>query len=150
MPSLYTSIEIDAPRRTVWQALFHKETWMYWNTFLYDCNPTLPFQQGHEVLLSLRRVPGEAETEFQPLVTLVQPGTCLKWVSSIPGFVNEHVFELQQTDYDRTQYLHHENFSGALTRAFLPFIRRDEEQGMRRMARELKYYAEQQLHRSGR
>lgn len=142
MPSIYTTIEINAPRQKVWQALVRKEAWKYWNTFLYDCDVQQPFKQGREVWLSLRRVPGDEETEFQPLVTLIQPGVCLRWVASIPGFVNEHVFELQSIGLDRTQYIHQENFSGILTRVILPFVRQDELQGIRRMARELKNYVE--------
>lgn len=142
MPSLYTEIDIYASRRKVWRSLVHKEKWAYWNTFLYDCDPHRPFVEGEEIWLSLQRVPGEEQTEFQPKVTLIQPGVCLKWVSTIPGFVSEHVFELQEIGRDRTKYIHQENFSGMLTRVFLPFIRQDEQQGIRRMARELKQYAE--------
>ncbi|NJP08104.1 MAG: SRPBCC domain-containing protein [Leptolyngbyaceae cyanobacterium RU_5_1] len=142
MPSLYTEIEINAPRRKVWRVLFHKEMWVYWNTFLYDCSPKQGFEEGQDVLLSLRRVPGDDETEFQPRITLLHPNVCLKWVSSIPGFVIEQVFELQDIGRDRTKYIHQENFSGVLTRVFLPFIRQDEQQGIRRMARELKQYVE--------
>ena len=142
MPSLHTEIEIYAPRRKVWRVLYHKEMWMYWNTFLYDCDPDREFAVGREVLLSLRRIPGENETEFQPRITLVQPDICLQWVSTIPGFTTEQVFELQDLGRDRTKYVHQERFSGNLTRLFLPFIRQDEQQGIRRMAKELKYYVE--------
>jgi hypothetical protein len=142
MPSLYTEIEINASRQKVWRVLVHKEKWVYWNTFLYDCNPERKFAAGQEVFLSLRRVPGEAETEFQPRIILLQPYVCLKWVSAIPGFISEQVFELQDMGHDRTKYIHHENFSGALTRLFLPFIRSDEQQGIQRMAWELKQFVE--------
>lgn len=142
MPSLYTVVEIEAPRREVWRALVQKEHWMYWNTFLYDCDSRRSFVEGQEVYLSLRRVPGEEVTEFQPRVTLVQPDVCLQWVAKIPGFVSQHSFELQEVGRDRTQYVHQERFTGQLTRLFLPFIRRDEHQGMRRMAMELKQYLE--------
>jgi hypothetical protein len=138
MPSLYAEIEINASRRRVWQALVRKDQWLYWNTYLYDCEPNQPFEQGREVCLSIRRLPGEEETAFQPIVTLLQPEVCLKGVSSIPGFLNENVFQLQETGRDRTKYVHQENFSGLLTRAIFPFIRQDEQQGIRRMARELK------------
>jgi hypothetical protein len=142
MPSLYAEIEIYASRRRVWQALVRKDQWLYWNTYLYDCDPKQRLEQGQEVSLSIRRTPGEEETEFQPRITLMQPEVCLKWVSSIPGFVNENVFQLQETGRDRTKYIHQENFSGLLTRAIFPFIRQEEQQGIRRMARELKRYAE--------
>jgi hypothetical protein len=143
MPSLYTEIEINAPKRLVWQVLVQKERWMYWNTFLYDRDPNHPFTEGQTIFLSLRRVSDETETEFQPRITLVQSETCLRWVTSIPGFVNESVFELQEIGRDRTKYIHQATFSGFLIRMILPFIRQEEQQGMRRMARELKLYVEQ-------
>jgi hypothetical protein len=146
MPTLYTEIEINASRSRVWQTLTRKDGWKYWNTFLYDCDPHLAFTQGREVWLSVRRLPGESETEFQPIVTLMQPDVCLKWSSSIPGFVNEHVFELQAIGRDRTRYVHQENFSGTLTRLILPFIRQAEQQGIRRMACELKRYSEKSMY----
>lgn len=142
MPSLYTEIHIYAPRQRIWEAIVQKHQWKYWNTFLYDCDPEQPFALGQEVLLSLRRLPEDEEIEFQPRITLMQPNACLHWVSVIPGFRNEHVFELQDIGDGRTQYLHRESFSGPLSRLFLPFIRQDEQQGLRRMARELKQYAE--------
>lgn len=142
MASLYTEIVINAPKHRVWQALFQKDQWKHWNTFLFDCDSTLAFRKGHEVFLSIRRIPHEEETEFEPLVTQVQPNICLSWVSSIPGFRNEYVFELQEIGINRTQYIHKNYYSGFLTRAFLPFIREDEQRGNQRMARELKRYVE--------
>ena len=142
MTSLYTEVDINAPKQRVWQALFQKERWKYWNSFLFDCDSKVPFRQGQEVFLSLRRLPGEEETEFEPLVTRVQPTTCLSWVSSIPGFRNEYVFELQEIGIGRTKYVHKSYYSGILSRVIVPFIREDERQGIKRMARELKLYVE--------
>lgn len=142
MASLYTEIEINASRHRVWQVLVHKDQWKHWNTFLFDGDPQKPFQQGQAVFLSLRRVPQEEETEFEPLVTRVQPERCLSWTSSIPGFRNEYVFELQEIGVGRTKYIHKNYYSGILTRVFLPFIREDEQRGIQRMARELKRYVE--------
>ncbi|MGE5657282.1 MAG: SRPBCC domain-containing protein [Actinomycetota bacterium] len=142
MPSLHTEIEIDAPRQKVWRVLFHKEHWAEWNSFLCDRRPSVPFQPGQKVILSLWRSDDEEETEFQPRVTVVQPQVCLGWVSEIPGFRSEIIFELEEIGVGRTRYIHRENFSGWLTRVFLPFIREDEKRGMERMARELKRYVE--------
>ena len=142
MASLYTEIDINAPKQRVWQILFQKDKWKYWNTFLFDCDSDVQFQQGREVYLSLRRLPDEEETEFEPLITRVQPNICLAWVSSIPGFRNEYFFELQEIGVGRTKYVHKTSYSGVLTRVFLPFIREDEQRGIQRMARELKRYVE--------
>ena len=142
MVSLYTEIEINAPKQKVWQALLQKDRWKYWNTFLFDCDSSRLLKPGQQVFLSLRRLPHEEETEIEPLVRVVQPNICLSWVSSIPGFRNEYVFELQEIGVGRTQYLHKNYYSGVLTRVFLPFIRVDEQRGNQRMARELKRYVE--------
>lgn len=142
MPSLYAEIEINAPKSAVWQALIRKDHWLKWNTFLYDRNPALPFKQGQTVQLSLKRLKDETETEFEPRILVLQPEVCLRWVYSAPGFRSEHGFELQEVGRNRTKYIHQETISGAMTFVFLPFLRQDEQQGIRRMARELKQYVE--------
>lgn len=142
MPSFYTEIEINASRSLVWSALVCKQDWLRWNTFLYDLAPDRPFIKGQTTLLSMRRVGGDEETELQARVSLVQPNVCLKWSYSAPGFQSVHVFELQEIGIDRTKYTHQEKIAGVLSRVFIPFIRRDEQQGMKRMAWELKQYAE--------
>ncbi|MDX2214298.1 MAG: SRPBCC domain-containing protein [Oculatellaceae cyanobacterium bins.114] len=142
MPSVYTEIEINAPRAVVWQALVHKEDWLRWNTFLFDRSPNQQFERGRSLLLSLKRVAGEDETEFQAKITQVHSDVCLQWVSTAPGFRNEHIFELQDIGRGWTKYTHREQFSGFVTRLALPFIRQDEQQGLRRMARELKQHVE--------
>lgn len=143
MPSLYTEIEIHAPRAAVWRALIAKENWLKWNTFLFDRNPSLPFKQGQTVQLSLKRSREETETEFEPRILVFQPGICLHWRCSAPGFHSEHVFELQDLGRTRTKYVHRESFSGTFTVLLMSLLRRDEQQGMRRMARELKRYVEE-------
>lgn len=142
MTTLKTETEINAPKRLVWQALTVKQKWHHWNTFLFDCDAQKPFQPWEEVFLALRRLPREHKTEFQARVTLLQPEICLRWVSSIPGFRNQSIFELQEIDFRRTKYVHQSRFYGWLEPIFLPFIRKDELTGMRRMARELKHYTE--------
>ncbi|MEO0540250.1 MAG: hypothetical protein AAFZ80_05210 [Cyanobacteria bacterium P01_A01_bin.105] len=142
MPSLYAEIEINAAPNQVWDALMRKENWRYWNTFLFDGDPNERFRIGHEVFLAMQRIEGDEYTEFQPIVTVVRPDMCLRWVSRIPGLRTEHSFELMETAPGRTRYLHRDNFSGVLSNVFLPFIRQDERQGLRRMADQLKRYVE--------
>ncbi len=142
MPSLYAEIEIDAPAMHVWDALVRKEDWRYWNTFLYDCDPRSNFMLGREVFLAMQRIEGDADTEFQPVITTLRPGSCLRWVSKIPGLKTEHSFEMQEITPGRTRYLHRDIFIGPLSGVFLPFIRDDERDGLRRMAFQLKRYVE--------
>ncbi|MEM7066055.1 MAG: SRPBCC family protein [Cyanobacteria bacterium P01_B01_bin.77] len=142
MPSLYAEIEINATAAEVWDALVRKEDWRYWNTFLYDCDPRSNFMLGREVFLAMQRIEGDADTEFQPVVTTLRPGNCLRWVSKIPGLKTEHSFEMQEITPGRTRYLHRDIFMGPLSGVFLPFIREDERDGLRRMAYQLKRYVE--------
>lgn len=146
MASLYAEIEIGAPKQLVWKVLTTKEKWHHWNTFLYDCDPSLPMQPGQEIFVAIRRLPEEEETELEPVVTMMQPHICLKWVSSIPGLKTEYVFELQEIGFKRTKYVHKSNFSGLLTNVVMPFIRQDELRGIRRMSRELKHYIERRIY----
>ncbi|KGF72393.1 hypothetical protein DO97_09045 [Neosynechococcus sphagnicola sy1] len=146
MPSLHTAIEIQASRQQVWQALCQKQHWWKWNSFLYDRDPGLTFQLGQSVSLSLCRLPGEVATMFQAKVTVLQPRVCLQWIATAPGFMSEHSFELLDAGAGRTTYIHRQMISGRLTRIFLPFIRREEHQGMVRMAQQLKRYLEEEFY----
>ena len=145
MPTLYAEIDINAPQSVVWDALIRKDQWRYWNTFLYDCEPGLPMARGSEIYLSMQRLEGDEETEFQPLITMMRPPTMLRWTATIPGLRSEHIFELRETVPGRTRYLHRETFSGILSKVFLPFIRQDERQGLRRMAQQLKMHVENNI-----
>lgn len=147
MPTLHTEIEINAPRAVVWEALVRKDEWRRWNTFLFDADPALPIRQGQEIFLSVRRLEDDESTDFEPLITLVQPPVCLRWIARIPGFKSEHSFEIQDIGPTRTLYTHQERYRGALSSLFLPFIRQDEKQGMKRMARQLKRYVERREYR---
>ncbi len=142
MPSLYAEIDINAPQSVVWEALLRKDQWRYWNTFLYDCDPGLRITRGGEIFLAMQRLEGDEETEFQPLITMVRPPYMMRWVSTIPGMRSEHIFELRENVPGRTHYIHRELFSGILSKVFLPFIRQDERQGLRRMAQQLKMHVE--------
>ena len=142
MPTLYAEIDINAPQSLVWEALMRKDRWRYWNTFLYDCEPGIQIARGNELFLAMQRLEGDEETEIQPLITMLRPPSLMKWTASIPGLKTEHTFELQERMPGRTRYLHRETFSGILSKVFLPFIRQDERQGLRRMAHQLKMHVE--------
>ena len=142
MPTLYAEIDINAPQSLVWEALMRKDQWRYWNTFFYDCEPGIQIARGNELFLAMQRLEGDEETEIQPLITTLRPPSLMKWTASIPGLKTEHTFELQERMPGRTRYLHRETFSGILSKVFLPFIRQDERQGLRRMAHQLKMHVE--------
>ncbi|MDB9529466.1 SRPBCC domain-containing protein [Oscillatoria sp. CS-180] len=147
MPTLRTEIEINAPRSVVWEALIRKDEWRRWNTFLFDGDPALRICQGQEIFLSVRRLEDDEFTDIEPLITLVQPQVCLRWVARTPGFRSESSFELQDLSPTRTLYSHQERFKGILSNVFLPFIRQDEKQGIKRMTRQLKRYVERREYR---
>lgn len=142
MPTLYTEIVIHAPRQAVWEALVYKDRWRFWNTFLYDCSPRAGFVPGKDVVLAVRRVPGDEPIEFRAKVRQVMDGYGIQWRAMIPGFASEVSLELQEVGPGRTKYLYQEKISGAIGRFALSFIRDDQMRGMRRMAQELKLYSE--------
>ncbi|MEM9117588.1 MAG: SRPBCC domain-containing protein [Cyanobacteria bacterium P01_F01_bin.56] len=147
MPTLRTEIEINASRAAVWEVLMRKDEWRRWNTFLFDADPALAIRPGQEIFLSVRRLEDDEFTDFEPIVTLVQPQVCLRWIAKMPGFKSESAFELQDLSPTRTLYTHQQRFKGILSTLFLPFIRQDEKQGMKRMARQLKRYIEHREYR---
>ncbi len=142
MPTLYTEILIEAPRQAVWEALIYKDRWRFWNTYLYDCSPRSGFVPGKEILLAVRRVPGDEPIEFRAKVRTVMDGYGVQWKAAIPGFASDVSMELQEVGQGRTKYLHQEKISGAIGRFALSFIKDDQMRGMRRMAQELKLYSE--------
>lgn len=141
MPRLYVSTDIHAPRPQVWHTLMDKRQWRQWNTFLYDQTPAIPFSLSASVKLAMRRLPKETKTRFTARVVHLQPEVCLRWVAIAPGYRSEHQFELE-TEGDMTRYHHQEVISGAVSALIVPFIRKDELRGLRRMALELKQYVE--------
>lgn len=145
MPTLYAEIDINAPQSVVWEALMRKDQWRFWNTFFYDCDPGLQIARGNEIFLAMQRLEGDEETELQPVITMLRPPYLMKWVSTIPGLRSEHIFELQETMPGRTHYIHRETISGILSKVFLPFIRQDERQGLRRMSQQLKMHVENNI-----
>lgn len=144
MPSFYTEIEIDSPRSIVWNALLDKQQWKTWNSFLFDRSPSQSLGVGRSLLLSQRRKVREPETKFEAKIVQLQPEHSLHWIYEAPGYRSEHRFDLLDIDHNRTKYSHRQNISGRLAWLFVPFIRRDEQAGMSRMAQELKHYSEWQ------
>ncbi|NJK38852.1 MAG: SRPBCC domain-containing protein [Oscillatoriales cyanobacterium RM2_1_1] len=142
MVTLRTEIEIVAPPSTVWHTLYHQEEWERWNTFLFATAIEPGFQVNQLVRLVVCRSAGEGKVEFQSRVEQVQPQVCLAWVSQTRGFRSESRFELEAVNPQRTRYLHTEAFSGWLAGLLLPFMGQAEQEGMERMAAELKRYLE--------
>ncbi len=106
MPTLYTETIIHASRQAVWEAIVYKDRWRFWNTFLYDCSPRLGFVPGREVVLAVRRVPGDEPMEFRAKVRQVLDGYGVQWRAAIPGFASEVSIEIQYMGIDRTNYLY--------------------------------------------
>ena len=142
MPTLHAEIAMSAPRSLVWESLCRNDQWHLWNTFLFDKTSHQTLTRGHSLVLSLQRLPREPKTQFQAFVTTVEPDTCLRWVAIAPGYRSEHIFELYDLEGQRTRYSHKERISGILSPIFFPFVRKDEQRGIRRMAMELKEYVE--------
>ncbi|NER00442.1 MAG: SRPBCC domain-containing protein [Cyanothece sp. SIO2G6] len=144
MPTLHVELDLDVPRSFVWEALCRNDQWHQWNSFLFDRNPNQTFTLGHSLVLSLQRLPSEPETRFQAVVTHMEADTRLQWIAIAPGYRSKHTFELYDIALTQTKYIHKETVSGLLSPLFFPFIKKDEQRGIRRMAMELKDYVEAQ------
>ncbi|MEB3230230.1 MAG: SRPBCC domain-containing protein [Leptolyngbyaceae bacterium] len=144
MPTLRVELDLDVPCSFVWETLCRNDHWYQWNSFLFDRHPNQTLTLGHSLVLSLQRIPSESETKFQAIVTHVEPDTRLQWIAIAPGYRSKHTFELYDLGPHRTKYIHKETVSGLLSPLFFPFIKKDEQRGIRRMAMELKDYAEAQ------
>jgi hypothetical protein len=142
MPSLQTEVIVNAPIDSVWRALLHKDDWMYWNTYLYDCSFRIPFREGESVILSLRRMDGDDPVEFEAKVRILQPPFCLSWVAVAVGFRCRVTFDLEDLGMGCTKVRFQESFSGMFSRFVVRWVRGDELAGMRRMGRELKVFVE--------
>jgi len=113
--TIYTEIEIDAPRDRVWDVLTNFESYPDWNPFIKSAKCVGEFQEGEKLELGIQP-PGKSLSTFKPVVIVVRQNEELRWKGSlpIPGlFVGEHYFILKSKG-SSTEVVHGENFTGLL------------------------------------
>lgn len=140
MPTISTSIDIEAAPERVWRALTEFDTYADWNPFIREGS-------GEAVVgstLTLRMYPKNGRpVSFRPTVLAAEPGRLLRWKGRfvLPGlFDGTHDFELTASATG-TRVVQSEAFSGVL----VPFLGRmisDTEQNFTALNQALKNHVE--------
>lgn len=108
------SVEIDAPRATVWAALVDFEAYPRWNPFTPRVSTDL--EVGSPVHLGVD-MPGRAYSDRVEWVNLVEPGRTICWGMMIghPALLVANRWqELEELGPARTRYATVDRFSGLL------------------------------------
>ena len=93
MKTMSATTQIDAPPATVWAILTDLDRYPEWNPLFREASGQLAV--GDRITLrSVHPVNGRLMT-VKPKITVAEPDTELRWVSSLPGIISgEHHFTL--------------------------------------------------------
>jgi hypothetical protein len=112
MKTMSATVQIDAPPQVVRAALTDLDRYPEWNPLFREASGQVAV--GNRITLrSVHPANGRLMT-VKPKITVADPGTELRWVSSLPGIMSgEHRFAL--TPADGTRLEQSETFRGLLT-----------------------------------
>ena len=114
MPTINTTVDIDAPRADVWQTLTDFDAYGEWNPHLTAVEGTLT--EGGALDVRVERA-GAKPRELTVTLTDVDRGRRLVWVGTVAFgslFEGRHVFELEPLAGNRTRLHNREDVSGLL------------------------------------
>jgi hypothetical protein len=118
MRELRTEIEINGTIDQVWEVLTDFNSFPEWNPFIKKIEGEL--KVGAQLKVLIESPDGKVMT-FKPTVKILEPITEFRWLGNllIPGvFDGEHIFQLEQIDANKTNFVHRENFGGLLVPLF--------------------------------
>lgn len=128
MHEIITTIEINAPPRSVWSVLVDFPTHQYWNPFVRSIEGSP--RDGETLKVFIQPVGGKGMT-FRPRVLRAMPEEELRWLGRVvlPGiFDGDHFFKIEPLDEGRrTRFIHGERFTGLL----VPLLRKNLDRGTR-------------------
>jgi hypothetical protein len=108
------TIDIGAPPTEVWAILTDLGRYREWNPLFVEAAGNLAV--GQRIRLRSRHPANGRLMTVKPRITAVEPGTELRWASSLPGVISgEHSFTLSATD-GGTRLVQAETFRGLLAR----------------------------------
>lgn len=112
MKTVSATIQIDAPPMAVWALLTDLGRYREWNPLFREASSQVAV--GNRITLrSAHPVSGRLMT-VKPKITAADPGTELRWASSLPGIMSgEHSFALTPAD-GGTRLTQSETFRGLL------------------------------------
>jgi len=108
------SIDIGAPPTEVWAILTDLGRYHEWNPLFVEAAGDVAV--GQRITLRSRHPANGRVMTVKPTITAVEPGTELRWASSLPGVISgEHSFILSATE-GGTRLVQAETFRGLLAR----------------------------------
>jgi hypothetical protein len=108
------TIEIGAPPAAVWAILTDLGRYHEWNPLFVEAAGNVAV--GQRITLRSRHPANGRVMTVKPRITVVEPGTELRWASSLPGLISgEHSFTLSGAD-GGTRLVQAETFGGLLAR----------------------------------
>jgi len=119
MKEIYSQIEISAIPNQIWQILMNFESYPEWNPYIRYAKGTPIVGKRIEVHTHPE---GSRKLVFHPLILRLEENSELRWRGSpMPRFLfsGEHVFSLQPTSPEITNFIQREIFTGLL----VPFLK---------------------------
>lgn len=114
MKVLKTEIDINAPKKRVWDILVDFESYPQWNPFIKSIHGDLKVRKRLEVLV---QPPGSKGFKFKPKVTSYKQYREFSWLGSLfvyGLFDGHHMFEIEENSNGTSKFVHKEEFSGIL------------------------------------
>jgi hypothetical protein len=128
MHEITTTIEINAPPRSVWKVLVDFPAHPQWNPFVRSIEGSP--REGETLKVFIQPVGGKGMT-FRPRVLRALPDQELRWLGRVvlPGvFDGEHFFKIEPLDDGRrARFTQGERFTGLL----VPLLRNSLDRGTR-------------------
>lgn len=112
--SIYTEIEIDAPREVVWAELTNTDEHANWNPFFKEFKGEIEVGSQLDVTI---QPPGGSAMRFRPFVLEANANEELRWIGHLGFkgiFDGEHYFILEEQADGTTLLRHGETFTGML------------------------------------
>jgi hypothetical protein len=128
MHEITTTMEINAPPRSVWKVLVDFQAHPHWNPFVRSIEGSP--REGETLKVFIQPVGGKGMT-FRPRVLRAVRDQELRWLGRVvlPGiFDGEHFFKIEPLDQGRrTRFIQGERFTGLL----VPLLRKNLDRGTR-------------------
>lgn len=138
MKKLYTEIEIQASKDTIWRVLTDFDQYSKWNPFIKSVAGTVEVGQVIEITLT---PPDAKPMTFKPKVLTFQQKSELSWIGHviIPGiFDGEHHFQLVDLGDGKVKFIQKETFSGILVPFMQSMLENNTKRGFIAMNEKLK------------
>lgn len=114
MKTMSATIDIGVPPAQVWAILTDLGSYHEWNPVFVEADGNVAV--GQRIGLRSKHPTNGRLMTVKPEIIAVQPGTELRWASSLPGLISgEHIFTLTATG-GGTRLVQSESFKGLLTR----------------------------------